>query len=37
MIKNRDGEAGQLLWFKFEGSTMSLEEMDAPNCKENLF
>ena len=37
MIKNRDGEAGQLLWFKFEGSTMSLEEMDTPNCKENLF
>lgn len=37
MIKNRNGEAGQLLWFKFNGSTMSLEEMDTPASKETLF
>lgn len=37
MVKNRDGEAGQLLWFRFEGSTMSLEEMDTPESKKDLF
>ena len=37
MIKNRNGEAGHLLWFKFNGGTMNLDEMDTPPSKENLF
>lgn len=37
MVKNRDGEAGQLLWFTLEGATMSFLEIDAPASKTDNF
>jgi replicative DNA helicase len=36
MIKNRNGESGQMLWFNFDGKTMSFVERDEPKTKPNL-
>lgn len=36
MIKNRNGEAGQMLWFELDGPTMSFNEREEPEVKSKL-